>query len=95
MRPILIYVLVTSVIGGLQMFDESKLVFTNVPGDATTTMVKYMYDSAFVRFQFGYSAAVSYGIFVIIAFFSIISLIVTKDRGDDYGKTKKARKGRK
>ena len=95
MRPILIYVLVTSVIGGLQMFDESKLVFTNVPGDATTTMVKYMYDSAFVRFQFGYSAAVSYGIFVIIAFFSVISLIVTRDRDDAYGKTRRIWKGRK
>lgn len=86
MKPILIYVMVTSIIGGLQMFDESKLVFTNVPNDATTTMVKYMYDSAFVRFQFGYGAAVAYGIFVIVAFFSILSLLITRDRKDDYGR---------
>ena len=88
MKPILIYVMVTSIIGGLQMFDESKLVFTSVPGDATTTMVKYMYDSAFVRFQFGYGAAVAYGIFVIIAIFSVFSLLVTKDKQDEYGKKK-------
>lgn len=93
MKPILIYVMVTSIIGGLQMFDESKLVFTTVPGDATTTMAKYMYDSAFVRFQFGYGAAVAYGIFVIIAIFSVFSLIVTKEKKDDYGKP--ARKGGK
>lgn len=91
MRPILIYVMVTSIIGGLQMFDESKLVFTNVPGDATTTMVKYLYDSAFVRFQFGYASAVAYGIFVIIAVFSVISLFVTKEKKDDYGGKKEGK----
>ena len=94
MKPILIYVMVTSIIGGLQMFDESKLVFTSVPGDATTTMVKYLYDSAFVRFQFGYAAAVAYGIFVIIAVFSVFSLIVTRDKKDEYGTKKNRRKAR-
>lgn len=94
MKPILIYVMVTSIIGGLQMFDESKLVFTSVPGDATTTMVKYMYDSAFVRFQFGYGAAVAYGIFVIIAIFSMFSLLVTRDKKDEYGKIGKKKGGK-
>ena len=92
MRPILIYVLVTSVIGGLQMFDESHLVFKSVPGDATVTMVKYLYDSAFERFQFGYAAAVAYGIFVIIIIASVFSRLVTKEKKDDYGE-KKGRKG--
>ncbi len=93
MKPILIYVMVTSIIGGLQIFDESKLVFTTVPGDATTTMAKYMYDSAFVRFQFGYGAAVAYGIFVIIAFFSVISLMITREKQDDYGATTTRKRG--
>ena len=79
-RPMLIYVLVTSVIGGLQIFDESKLVFKSVVGNATTTMVKYLYDSAFQRFQFGYGAAVAVGIFFVIMFFSMISLLLTRQR---------------
>jgi ABC-type sugar transport system permease subunit len=95
MRPILIYVMITSIIGGLQMFDESKLVFTSVPGDATTTMVKYMYDSAFTRFQFGYGASVAYGIFVVIVFFSLLSLSVTREKKDAYGRVKKVKGGRK
>lgn len=89
MRPILIYVMVTSIIGGLQIFDESKLVFTTVPGNATTTMVKYLYESAFTRFQFGYGASVAYGIFLIIGFFSILSLIITREKKDDYGRKKR------
>lgn len=80
MRPILIYVMVTSIIGGLQMFDESKLVFTSVPGDATTTMIKYMYDSAFVRFQFGYGAACAYVVFVIIMIASAIAMWLTREK---------------
>lgn len=73
MKPILIYVMITSVIGGLQMFDVSKMVFTEVPGDRTTTMVQYMYESAFERWQIGFGASVSYGIFLIIAILSLLS----------------------
>ena len=80
MRPILIYVMVTSIIVGLQMFDESKLVFSSVPGDATTTMIKYMYDSAFVRFQFGYGAACAYVVFVIIMIASAIAMWLTREK---------------
>lgn len=80
LKPILIYVIITSIIGGLQMFDVAKLVFKNVPGDKTTTMVQYMYESAFERWQLGYGAANAYGIFVIIAVFSLISLRITAGR---------------
>jgi ABC-type sugar transport system permease subunit len=80
MRPILLYVMVTSIIGGLQIFDESKLVFKDVPGNGATTMVKYLYDSSFERFQFGYGAAVAVGIFLVILTASGISLLLTRQR---------------
>ncbi len=83
LRPMLIYVFVTSIIGGLQMFDESKLVFTSVPDQGATTMVKYMYDAAFVRFQFGFGAACAFGIFIVIAIFSVIALIVTREKNKE------------
>ncbi len=89
MKPILIYVMVTSIIGGLQMFDESKLVFQSVPDDATTTMIKYMYDAAFDRLQFGYGSACAYVVFVIIMIFSGISMLITRDKKDVYGGKKR------
>lgn len=80
MKPMLTYVLITSVIGGLQIFDISKSIFRNVPKNATTTMIKYMYESAFERWQFGYGAACAYVIFVIIVVFSlIVNYIVNKN----------------
>ncbi len=83
MKPILVYVLITSVIGGLQIFDISRSIFKDVPGDATTTMIKYMYESAFERWQYGYGAACAYVIFVIIVFFSLIANFITnrKEKG--------------
>ena len=83
MKPILIYVLITSIIGGLQIFDVSTMVFKDVPGNMTTTMVQYMYESAFERWQLGYGAAAAYGIFIIIAVFSLILLKVTAKKSDD------------
>ena len=79
-KPILVYVIITSIIGGLQMFDIAKTIFKDVPGDKTTTMVKYMYESAFERWQLGYGAACGYGIFIIIVIFSIISLKISSGR---------------
>lgn len=76
-KPILLYVMITSVIGGLQIFDIPKMLFKDGLGNATRTMVSYMYETAFERWQFGFGAAISYGIFVIIGIFSLISLFVS------------------
>jgi ABC-type sugar transport system permease subunit len=76
-RPIMIYVMVTSVIGGLQIFDIPKMLFRDGVANATRTMVLYMYESAFERWQFGFGAALAYGIFLVIAAFSALSLFVT------------------
>jgi len=82
MRPMLMYVLITSVIGGLQIFDEAKLVFKDVPGNATTTMVKYLYDTTFDRLQFGYGAAIAVGIFLVILVATGITLLLTRAFGE-------------
>lgn len=80
LKPILVYVMITSIIGGLQMFDIAKTIFKDVPGNKTTTMVKYMYETAFERWQLGYGAACAYGIFFIIMIFSLISLKISASR---------------
>lgn len=76
-RPIMLYVMVTSVIGGLQIFDIPKMLFKDKAGNATRTMILYMYESAFDRWQFGYGAAIAYMIFIIIGVFSLLSLFIT------------------
>lgn len=80
MKPILIYVMITSIIGGLQIFDVAYMFKANGNADNFKTMIYYMYEAAFSNSQFGYSAAASYVIFLIISVFSLISYFATKDK---------------
>ncbi len=82
LKPMLLYIMITSIIGGLQIFDVPKM-FPEGMADYTRTMVLYMYESAFKRWQFGYGASIAYGIFMIIAVFSLIALRVTRGKGGD------------
>lgn len=79
LRPVVLFTVVTSVIGGMQIF-EVPLVAGNSSGNATQTMMVYLYQTAFKRFQYGYGSSVSYGMFIIILVFSIISILVTRKK---------------
>jgi len=75
LRPIILYVVITSLIGGLQIFDIPR-VLTNgrgAPDNAITTMVLYLYNQAFKNFNVGYASSVAYTLFFMILFFSILS----------------------
>jgi len=78
MRPVILFTAVTSTIGGLQIFTESRVLFGDTnniggPGDAGMTIVSYLYQSAFIKNQFGYGAAIGWALFVLIVLFSIIN----------------------
>ncbi|MDI3508462.1 MAG: cellobiose transport system permease protein [Clostridiales bacterium] len=75
-KPVIIFVLITSIIGGLQIFDVPAM-FRNAPQDLIRTMVMYLYETGFTRYHFGYASAIAYAIFIIIAVFSLISLKIT------------------
>jgi multiple sugar transport system permease protein len=73
LRPILLYVAVTSLIGGMQIFDIPVALSRNDNANmGLMTMVFYVYNSAFRNRNYSYAAAVSYGIFFIILIFSLI-----------------------
>jgi multiple sugar transport system permease protein len=79
LRPVLIFTMITSIIGGLQIFDQ-PLMLGKGPENSTLTMVMYLYETAFVRYNYGYGAAIAYAIFILIAIFSVISLLITRSR---------------
>lgn len=68
-KPILIYVSITSLIGGLQMFDVPFLLTGSTqgaPSGSTQTVIMYMYKFGFETYQQGYASAVAYTLFLII-----------------------------
>lgn len=77
-KPIILFVSITSTIGTLQLFDESFILTNGGPDNATITIGHYLYNTGFQFFKFGYAAALSYALVIIIGFLSIIQFKMTK-----------------
>lgn len=75
LKPIILYVLITSLIGGLQIFDLPMLLTDTrgAPNGSLNTMVLYFYNQAFKYNNFGYAATIAYGLFIITVVFSLIT----------------------
>ena len=74
-RPTLVYVLITSLIGGLQNFDVPRIITDGwgSPRKSILTTVMYLYNQSFMNFNLGYGAAVSYGLFLVIILVTVSS----------------------
>ena len=73
LRPILVYVLITSLIGGLQMFDVPQIL-TNGTGDPTRTsmtLIMYLNKHLYSK-NFGMGGALSVFLFIITGILSLI-----------------------
>lgn len=67
LAPTTFFVIITTVIQGLQVFNEPYTLFPArpIPTNATTS-VYYMYTQGFLESQFGYASAVAWVIFAVI-----------------------------
>lgn len=76
LKPVVLLTAIMSTNGTLQLFDEVKNLTGGGPGNATITISQYIYDLSFkYNPQFGYAAAVSYAILIIVALLSFIQII--------------------
>ncbi len=73
-KPTLTYVLVTSLIGGMQTFDIAYLLPPVVggPEKSLLSMGIYLYQNAFIWMRVGYAAALSIIMFILISIFANI-----------------------
>jgi len=81
LRPTTLYILITSIIGGFQVFEAVYILFASSEGmggvlDSGLTVVPYLYDRGFRLFQMGYASAVAWILFAIIFVLSLINLRV-------------------
>lgn len=74
LRPILLFSLILSVIGTLQLFTEPFLITAGGPGNATLTLGVYLYQQGFRSFNFGYASAIGYAIAAFAVIFSALQL---------------------
>jgi multiple sugar transport system permease protein len=72
LRPVLAFVLVTSVVGSFQIFDTIAVTTQGGPIKATRVIYWYIFEHAFERFNMGYAAAIASVLFVILVVVTII-----------------------
>jgi multiple sugar transport system permease protein len=66
LSPASLFLAVWLTINALQLFDEVYLSTQGGPLGATTVLVYYLYEQAFVNFSFGYASAIAYLLFIVI-----------------------------
>lgn len=86
LKPIMIYVAITSLIGGLQMFDMPHLISQGnayIHDGPLQTMVMYLYKFGFQVNQVGYGSAIAYVLFAIILVVSIVQFRLMNGKKED------------
>ena len=80
-KPILLYNLVTSLVGGLTMFDIPHMMTQGNPNDTTNTVARFIYQQGFeAPNNFNMASAASVVLFGIIVICSLILSALMKDR---------------
>lgn len=74
LRPIILFAVVINTINTLQVFPEIFAMTQGGPLGSTTTIVYYLYDIGFHKFQMGNAAAVGYLLFFMILGFSLLQM---------------------
>lgn len=74
LRPMLIFVMVTGMIGSFQIFESVLLISAGGPSDTTNVMLLQIYNDAFVNTRLGLAAAGSVITAVVLLGFSITNM---------------------
>jgi multiple sugar transport system permease protein len=82
LRPISGFLLVWLTINALQLFDEVYVTTKGGPLHASTVVVYYLYQQAFVYFHAGYAAAIALLLFVAIVLVTLVQMRLTRDGSD-------------
>ena len=96
LKPIMLYVLVTSMIGGVQMFDIPQLLTNGkgTPNRTSTTVVMYLNNHLFSK-NYGMAGAISVILFIVAAVLGLCMFATMSEKKDKPPKKKVAKGGRR
>jgi cellobiose transport system permease protein len=82
LRPVIIFTVVTSTIGGLQIFTEPLLAgrstpLTCGPTRECQTLTLFLYEQGFGGYEFGYAATIGVALFVMIVAIALINYLLS------------------
>lgn len=78
LSPSMFFVVITSVIGSFQVFDQALIMTNGGPGTSTTTLVMYIYRTGFENYNQGYATAQAIVLFAFIAVITAAQFIMQR-----------------
>lgn len=83
LRPTILFVVITGIIGAFQIFDTAYILFGSTEGiggilDSALFLVPYLYEQGFTFFSLGYASAVAWVLFIIVFIITGINLLIGK-----------------
>ena len=72
LRPVLVFIAITTVLASANMFGQSYLITQGGPGDSTRTAIMEIADLGLVQYRMGQATAMSY---ILVLFLALISLV--------------------
>lgn len=76
LKPTLVLCLILQVIASFNIFGQVYVMTGGGPHGSTRVLVQYIYETGFTYFKMGYSAAMSYILFIIIMIVSFIQYVL-------------------
>ncbi|MEU4769911.1 sugar ABC transporter permease [Actinosynnema sp. NPDC023794] len=80
LRPVIIFTVVTSTIGGLQIFTEPLLTGTGLTCGSVRqcqTLTLFLYEQGFGQFEFGYGSAIGVALFVMVVVIAAVNYVLS------------------
>ncbi|RKP58428.1 carbohydrate ABC transporter permease [Pararobbsia silviterrae] len=78
LRPVMVFVLVTSITGSFQIFDTVAVTTNGGPAESTRVIVYYIYENAFKFYKMGYASAMSMALLLIMIVYTAVQLRVLR-----------------
>lgn len=82
LRPVLVFVVITTVLASANMFGQSYLATQGAPGDETRTAIMYIAEEGLAGFRMGNAAAMSIVLALILAVVSVVNFRLFRYRED-------------
>jgi ABC-type sugar transport system permease subunit len=78
LRPTLLFAVVTTTIGYIQVFEEPFVMTEGGPLNSTISIAQFLYEEGFRFFHQGYAAAIAYVLFAIVAVVAVIQFRILR-----------------
>lgn len=82
LRPTVLFVAVTGVIGALQVFTSIFILTQGGPVNSTRSIVYHLYGKAFQQYRFGYASAIGMILFAMILVITLVQLRFLRTKWD-------------